>query len=160
GNNSFPSITPYPGSSVPADGQWHHISVTGFNMANAYDPGQAFVYFQTVPPNNGTDLTSFYIDDFQVTFVPPAVIQTDIPSIFQTLSQYFPIGAAVDPIDLTGPHAQLLTTHFNGITSGNDMKWSSVENTKGTFNYTNADNQVGLAMCHSMKVRGHNLVWA
>jgi endo-1,4-beta-xylanase len=38
------------------------------------------------------------------------------------------------------------------------MKWSSVENTKGSFNYTNADNEVGLAACNNMLVRGHNLV--
>jgi endo-1,4-beta-xylanase len=145
---------------VPADGQWHQISVHGYNMSNAYDPGAAFLYFQTVPPNNGTDLASFYIDDFQLAYVAPPVVQTDIPSIFQTLSAYFPVGAAIDPADLTGPHAQLLTMHFNGITSGNDMKWSSVENTKGSFNYANADTQVGLAVCHSMKIRGHNLVWS
>ena len=35
--------------------------------------------------------------------------------------------------DLSGPHAQLLTQHFNSIISGNDMKWSSVENTKGSL---------------------------
>jgi endo-1,4-beta-xylanase len=40
------------------------------------------------------------------------------------------------------------------------MKWSSVESTKGTFNYTNADAQAGLAVCAGMRIRGHNLVWA
>ncbi|HKF47007.1 MAG TPA: endo-1,4-beta-xylanase [Terracidiphilus sp.] len=159
GNTSFPSITGYPGVTVPDDGQWHHINVMGFNMANAYDQGQAFVYFQTVPPS-GTDLASFYIDDFQLSYVAPPTIQADIPSIFQTLSPYFPVGMAVDPSDLTGPHEQLMTKHFNSMTSGNDMKWSSVENTKGNFNYTNADAQVGVAVCHDMLVRGHNLVWA
>jgi endo-1,4-beta-xylanase len=39
GNTSFPSITPYPGITVPADGQWYQISVHGFNMSNVYDPG-------------------------------------------------------------------------------------------------------------------------
>ena len=103
---------------------------------------------------------SFYIDDFQLSYVPPPMIQSDIPSIFETLSGYFPVGAAVDPSDLSGPHAQLLTKHFNSITSGNDMKWSSVEPTKGTFNFTNADAQAGEAVCNNMRIRGHNLVWA
>ena len=40
------------------------------------------------------------------------------------------------------------------------MKWSSVEATKGTYTYGNADSKVGLAVCNSMKIRGHNLVWA
>jgi len=159
GNMSFPSITGYPGMHVPADGQWHQISVPRFNMSNAYDPGAAFVYFQTVPPS-GNDFVDFYIDDFQVTYIPPPVVQTNLPSIFQTLSTYFPVGAEVDSVDLTGPHAQLLTMHFDSLVSGNDMKWSSVENTKGSFNYTNADNEVGLAVCNGMRIRGHNLVWS
>jgi endo-1,4-beta-xylanase len=159
GNTSYPSITPYPGVTVPADGQWHQISVAGYTMGNSYDPGAAFLYFQTVPPS-GNDLVSFYLDDFQLTYVPPPTIQTDIPSIYKTFADFFPVGAEIDTTDLSGPHAQLLTMHFNSITSGNDMKWSSVENTKGTYTYGNADAEVGEAVCNGMRVRGHNLVWA
>lgn len=159
GNTSYPGVSGYPGVTVPADGAWHQISVMGYNMSSAYDQGAANLYFQTVP-SSGNDLVSFYIDDFQVTYVNPPQIQKDIPSIYQTLSQFFPIGAAVDMTDISGPHAQLLTMHYNSITSGNDMKWSSVESTKGTFSYANADAQVGLAQCAGMRVRGHNLVWA
>ena len=39
GNMSYPSITGYPGVTVPADGAWHQISVTGYTMANSYDRG-------------------------------------------------------------------------------------------------------------------------
>jgi len=159
GNTSFPGITSFPGVTVPADGNWHQISVNGYNMSSAYDPGAAFLYLQTFP-SSGNDLVSFYIDDFQLTYVAPPTIQTDIPSIYKTLADFFPVGAEVDTSDLSGPHAQLLTMHFDSIVSGNDMKWSSVENTKGTFTYDNADSEVGLAVCNNMKVRGHNLVWA
>ena len=159
GVTSFPGVTGYPGITIPADGAWHQISVMGYNMSSSYDQGAAFLYFQTMPPS-GNDLVSFYLDDFQLTYVQPPQIQTEIPSIFQTLSTFFPVGAAVDLTDISGPHAQLLTKHFNSITSGNDMKWSSVENAKGSFNYTNADSEVGLAQCANMRVRGHNLVWA
>ena len=159
GNTSYPSVTPYPGVTVPADGAWHQITVNGYNMANAYDTGMASLYLQTVP-SSGTDLVSFYIDDFQLTYVAPPTIQTNISSIYQTLAYYFPVGAAVDTTDLSGPHEQLLTQHFNSITSENDMKWSSVEDTKGTYTYTNADNEVGLAICHNMLMRGQNLVWS
>ena len=159
GNTSYPSVTGYPGVTVPADGNWHQIAVNGYNMATNYDPGTAHLYLQTVP-SSGTDLVSFYVDDVQISYVPPATIQTNIPSIYKTLSSYFTVGAAVDITDLSGPHSQLLTTHFDSITPGNDMKWSSVENTKGVYNYTNADNEVGLATCANMRVRGHNLVWA
>ncbi|MGB2592683.1 MAG: carbohydrate binding domain-containing protein, partial [Candidatus Acidiferrum sp.] len=49
GNTSYPSITAYPGVSIPADGNWHQISVMRYNMANNYDSGAAYVYLQTVP---------------------------------------------------------------------------------------------------------------
>jgi endo-1,4-beta-xylanase len=159
GNTSYPSVTGYPGVTILADGNWHQISVPAYNMSNSYSPGQAYLYIQTVPAS-GNDLVSFYIDDFQLTYIPPPTIQTNIPSIFETLSAYFPVGAAVDSTDVSGPHEQLLTKHFNSITSENDMKWSSVENTLGNYTFGAADTEVGVAVCHDMRVRGQNLVWS
>ncbi len=160
GNTNYPSITSYPGVTVPDDGKWHQIVVNNFPMGYNYDPSKAFVYLQTVTNDGSADLTGFYIGDFQLSYVPPPTIQTNIPSIYQTFAKYFPIGAAIDPNDLTGPHAQLLTMHFNSITSGNDFKWSSTEPSLGSYNWTNGDAEAGLAVCHDMKIRGHNLVWA
>jgi endo-1,4-beta-xylanase len=159
GNTSYPSMTAYPGVTIPADGSWHQISVMRYNMANSYDPGAAYLYLQTVPAS-GNDLVSFYVDDFQLTYVPPPTIQPNLASIFQTLAPFFRVGAEVDLTDLSGPHNQLLTKHFDSITSGNDMKWGSVEATKGTYTYENADSEVGMAVCNEMHVRGHNLVWS
>jgi endo-1,4-beta-xylanase len=159
GTTSYPGVNGYPGAAIAADGNWHQILVPRYTMPTAYDPGSALLYLQTFP-SSGTDLVSFYIDDFQLTYIPPAMIQTGIPSIFEQLQDYFPVGAEVDSTDLSGPHADLLTKHFDSLVSGNDMKWSSVENTKGNFNYGAADAEVGEAVCHNMKVRGHNLVWA
>ncbi|HEY3706501.1 MAG TPA: carbohydrate binding domain-containing protein, partial [Terracidiphilus sp.] len=159
GNTSYPGVTGYPGVAVAADGQWHQVSVMGYNMSSAYDQGSASLYFQTMPAS-GDDLVSFYLDDFQLTYVAPPTIQTDIPSIAQVLSPYFPVGAAIDAADLQGPHEQLLAMHFNSVTSGNEFKWSSIESTKGSFNFGPADSEVGVAVCNNMQIRGHNLVWA
>jgi endo-1,4-beta-xylanase len=159
GTASYPGVSGYPGITVPADGAWHQISVQNYTMSSPYDTGQASLYLQTVPAS-GNDLVSFYIDDFQLSYVPPASIQTGIPSIFQTLSSYFPIGAAVDQTDLSGAHGQLLTKHFDSMTPGNELKWSSVEASLGTYTYGNGDNLVNEAVCANMKVRGQNLVWA
>ena len=141
-------------TSVPL-GTWVYLSIPTYSMAFAYDPGQAYLYVES---NSGTQ--SFYIDDFQLTYVPPLQIQTNIASIYQTLADYFPVGAAVDPTDLSGPHAQLLTKHFDSLVSGNDMKWSSTEPEEGQFNFTTADQEVSLAEANHMRIRGHNLVWA
>lgn len=159
GQTSYPSITAYPGVTVLADGNWHQISVMGYTMASGYDPGAAYLYLQTVP-SSGNDLSSFYIDDFQLSYVAPPSIQTNIPSIYKTYADDFTMGAEIDMSDLAGPHEQLLTMHFKSITSGNDMKWGSVETSLGNFDYGNADAEVGLAVCHQMKVRGQNLVWS
>lgn len=139
---------------VPLD-TWVQLTIPSYSMAFAYDPGQAYLYVES---NSGTQ--SFYIDDFQLTYLPPIQIQTNIPSIFQTLASYFPVGAEVDLTDLSGPHAQLLTKHFDSIVSGNDMKWSSVEPVEGQLNFTAADEEVSFAQQNSMRIRGHNLVWA
>lgn len=159
GSNSYPGVTGYPGVSVPDDGKWHQISVTNYTMSSAYDPGTAYLYLQTFP-STGTDDVSFYMTDFQLTYVAPPTIQTNIPSIYKTFADYFPIGAAVDRTDLSGPHAQLLTMHYNSMTPGNALKWSSTEPNFGTYTYTEGDALVGEAVCHGMKVRGQNLVWA
>jgi len=159
GTTSFPSITPFPGMTIAADGNWHQISVAGFNMSNNYDPGSASLYLQTVP-SSGNDLVSFYIDDFQLTYVQPPTIQPNLESIYKRYAEFFPIGTATDITDLSGAHAQLMTKHYDSMTPGNDLKWSSVEPTMGTFDYTNGDALVGEAVCNNMKVRGQNLVWA
>ena len=159
GNTSFPSITPYPGITVPADGNWHQISVTAYTCRTAMTRVAASLYLQTVPgfgQRSGVVLHRRF-----PAHLCSAADDTDQHSIdLQDLSDFFPIGAAVDTTDLSGPHAQLLTMHFDSMTPGNDMKWSSVEPSLGSYNYGNGDAEVGEAVCANMRVRGQNLVWA
>jgi endo-1,4-beta-xylanase len=108
---------------------------------------------------NNQPLSSFYIDDVQITFVPPPTIEPDLPSVFQAYADFFPLGAAVTPLEITGVHADLLKKHFNSITSGNDFKWDATEPTEGTFRFTNADAQVSFAEANNIIVRGHTLLW-
>jgi endo-1,4-beta-xylanase len=147
-------------NTAVARGSWVLLIARVYTMAFAYDPGKAFLYVES---NSGTQ--DFYIDDFQLTFLPPIQIQTDIPSIAQTFADFFPVGAEVGVADLTGPHAQLLTKHYVSIVSGNDMKWDAMEPQEGKFSFangtvTNADREVAFAQQNSMRIRGHNLVWA
>src|SRR6185437_11456673 len=156
---SFPSIATV---TAPA-GQWVQITVPRYTMSNAYDPspGSVYLYVQANFTETGAAAEQpFYISNFQLTYLPPLTIQQTIPSIYQTLAQYFPVGAEVDSSDLLGPHEQLLVKHFDSIVSGNDMKWQFTEPTEGVFSYTVADAEVALAQKNNMRVRGHNLVWA
>jgi endo-1,4-beta-xylanase len=102
---------------------------------------------------------SFYIDDVQVTYIPPPTIETDLPSLHEELAGFFPIGAAVSNVEISGVHGELLKKHFNSVTSGNDMKWDATEPNPGTFVFTNADQQVAFAQANGMRVRGHTLLW-
>jgi endo-1,4-beta-xylanase len=152
GTTTFHTVV---GNTVVPLGTWVQLSIPIYSMASPYDPGQAFLYVES---NSGTQ--DFYIDDFQLAFIPPMQIQTDIPSIYQTLAEFFPVGGEIDSSDLTGPHAQLLTKHFNSIVSGNDMKWDATEPQEGQFTFATADAEVAFAQAHNMLIRGHNLVWA
>jgi endo-1,4-beta-xylanase len=152
--------------TAPA-GQWVQISVPRFTMSNGYDPaqGSAYVYVQSSSNDTGAGGTPsatqpFFITNFQLAYLPPLVIQQNIPSIYQTLADYFPVGAEIDSSDLIGPHEQLLVKHFDSIVSGNDMKWQFTEPQEGQFTYTVADEEVALAQKNNMRVRGHNLVWS
>jgi endo-1,4-beta-xylanase len=115
-----------------------------------------------VESNSGFPMSSFYLDDFSITYLPPVVAERNIPSVYQSVASVFPIvGAAVIPGDITGEPGVLLSKHFNSITSGNDMKWDATEKTEGVFSFTTADNEVTFAKNQSppMNVRGHTLIW-
>ena len=139
------------GNTTVTANQWVRLRTTydfGFNY------NSLTLYVES---NSGTP--SFYIDDFDLTFVPPPMAEPNIPSVYQTLAPYFPVGAAIWSGDLTGEHAVLLKKHFNSVTSENDMKWGSLQPTEGAFTYAAADAQVSFARANNMLVRGHTLVW-
>ena len=69
------------------------------------------------------------------------------------------LGTAVTGSKLTGTYGDIAGREFNWLTPGNAMKWGSVEPTRGTFNWTEADQIVDFAEAHNQDVRGHTLVW-
>ena len=148
GVTNFNTVIP---NTTVTDGQWVRLRTT-YDFAFNY--GSLTLYVES---NSGT--ASFYIDDVDVTLVPPPVAERDIPSVYQALAEFFPVGAAVWQGDLTGEHAFLLKKHFNSLTSENDMKWGSLQPTEGVFTFANADAQVAFARANHMLVRGHTLVW-
>lgn len=48
---------------------------------------------------------------------------------------------------------------FSSVTPENVMKWDTIEPSRGTFKFTQADALVKFAKAHGQLVRGHNLVW-
>jgi endo-1,4-beta-xylanase len=70
------------------------------------------------------------------------------------------IGTAVNPARFSeAPYAGTLTREFNMIEPENVMKWGAVRPNRETFNFKLGDQVVDFAKAHSMKVRGHCLLW-
>jgi len=148
GTTNFNTVV---GNTTVTDSAWVQLKAT-YDFAFNYDSLTLYVESNTGTP-------SLYIDDVDITFVPPLQIEPNIGSLCQTFANLFPIGAAIWAGDLSGPHSDLLKKHFNSITSENDMKWDATEPTEGSFNFANADAQVAYAKANNMHVRGHTLVW-
>ncbi|MEH0423837.1 endo-1,4-beta-xylanase [Streptomyces sp. B21-083] len=71
------------------------------------------------------------------------------------------VGTAVDMAALADDTTYRTTTarEFNSVTAENAMKWESVEPTRGTYDWRQADDLVRFARAHGQAVRGHTLVW-
>lgn len=73
---------------------------------------------------------------------------------------YFYMGVAISPSFIDNQEkVNLIKRHFNSLTADNDMKWSNLQTTEGTFTFANADKIVTFAQANGMKVRGHCLLW-
>ncbi len=100
------------------------------------------------------------IKPLPMTTPPPTTVQPDIPSLYETLAPYFPIGAAIEPWQLdSDAHTVLLTRHFNSITAENVMKSDPIHPSEGEFHWTPADRLADFARENNLFVHGHALVW-
>ncbi|RKE17259.1 endo-1,4-beta-xylanase [Streptomyces sp. TLI_171] len=56
-------------------------------------------------------------------------------------------------------YAGILDREFNMITPENEMKWDTIEPSRGSFNFGPGDQIVNHAAAHGQRMRGHTLVW-
>ncbi|MEU0551759.1 endo-1,4-beta-xylanase [Micromonospora sp. NPDC005979] len=56
-------------------------------------------------------------------------------------------------------YRQLAASEFSSVTAENAMKWESLEPTRGTYDWTAADQLIQFAQRNRQSVRGHVLVW-
>jgi endo-1,4-beta-xylanase len=70
------------------------------------------------------------------------------------------VGTAVAAADLDDPaYAKIAGRQFSVVTPENELKWESVEPTRGTYDWSAADRVVDFARAHGQQVRGHVLLW-
>lgn len=72
-------------------------------------------------------------------------------------------GSMVDSMDAnaeeTGWILNTLSSEFNLMEPGNQLKWWMTQPAQNTFDFGPGDSLVDFAIAHHMKVRGHNLLW-
>jgi endo-1,4-beta-xylanase len=56
-------------------------------------------------------------------------------------------------------YATILDREFTMVTPENEMKWDTVEPSRGSFNFAPGDSIVSRATAHGQQMRGHTLVW-
>jgi endo-1,4-beta-xylanase len=69
------------------------------------------------------------------------------------------IGVALSTQHLSESAYTTAAKEFNYVTPENEMKWSSLEATRGNFTFAGGDQIVSFASSNGMKVKGHALVW-
>ncbi|MFI6455664.1 endo-1,4-beta-xylanase [Streptosporangium amethystogenes] len=95
---------------------------------------------------------------FAVALSAPASAAGTLGASAAEKGRYF--GAAVAANHLgESSYTTVLDREFNSVTPENEMKWDTVESSRGSFNFGPADQIVNRAQSKGMKVRGHTLVW-
>ncbi len=69
------------------------------------------------------------------------------------------IGAALAASHLGENDYASAAREHNYVTAENEMKWGSIEPSRGNFNFGSADQIVNFALDNDMKIKGHTLVW-
>ncbi|WP_055586995.1 endo-1,4-beta-xylanase [Streptacidiphilus griseoplanus] len=72
---------------------------------------------------------------------------------------YMGVALANGTLGSDSTYRSIAATQFNAVTPENEMKWDTIEPSKGSFNYSSGDSIVSFAQTNSDKIRGHNLVW-
>ncbi len=75
-----------------------------------------------------------------------------------TTGRYFGTAVAAGKLS-NSTYSSILDREFNMITAENEMKWDTIEPSRGNFNFGPGDTIVNHALSHGQKMRGHTTVW-
>jgi endo-1,4-beta-xylanase len=91
----------------------------------------------------------------------PITTELDL-SLRSEFENQFMIGAALNKDQILGSESgtlALVQQQFNSLTAENEMKWESMQPTRGNFKFGSADALANLAEQHDSFFVGHTLVW-
>ena len=90
--------------------------------------------------------------------VKPAAAATSLKALAEAKGKYFGTALVVSNLS-NSTLTTVANAQFDMMTPGNEMKWDTTEPSNGSYNFGPGDTLVNYAVAHSMRVRGHNLVW-
>ncbi|MGW2376033.1 MULTISPECIES: endo-1,4-beta-xylanase [Kitasatospora] len=89
---------------------------------------------------------------------PAAAADNTLKAAAEAKGRYF--GTAIERGDLgVSGEIAVAGAQFDMLTPANEMKWDTVEPSRGSYNFGPGDQLVQFARSKGMRVRGHNLVW-
>jgi endo-1,4-beta-xylanase len=91
----------------------------------------------------------------------PFCQETNLIPLKTIYENNFLLGNTIDPTYMSGNYFNLLKTHFNIVTCGNDMKPDHLapQSRGGAYRFATADNMVRKMTNNGIKIHGHVLVW-
>lgn len=72
--------------------------------------------------------------------------------------RYFGTAVAASKLG-NSTYSGILDREFNMVTAENEMKWDTVEPSRGSFNFGPGDQIMSHTQAHGQRMRGHTLVW-
>ncbi len=151
------------GQADVTNSSWSEISGTCEIPSDAAD---VLLYFQTAEGTNG-----FYVDDVTITgeasWSTAALDEEPLKNVY---ANYFDIGCAATPSELTTPIAQdIVKHHFSTLTVGNELKPDYVldknatqaigDNVSVAVSLDQARSVLTFCQQNGIAVRGHVLLW-
>ena len=151
------------GQADASNSGWSEISGTYEVPSDASD---ILMYFQTAEGTNG-----FYVDDITITgkasWSTAALEEEPLKNVY---ANYFRIGCAATPSELTSPISQeVVAHHFNCLTVGNELKPDYVldktatqaigDNVSVAVSLDAARSVLTFCQENNISVRGHVLLW-
>lgn len=92
------------------------------------------------------------------TAAPDAVRASTLGAQAAQSGRYFGTAVAAGRLG-DGAYTSILDREFNQVTPENEMKWDTVERSRGSFNFGPGDQIANRAASRGQRLRGHTLVW-
>lgn len=161
----------YGNERVYIDGSFVSQGATERWHTKSYNPYTPAIESETLSIGFNSNNCEYYIDNVRI--LKDIDFGFDYTDKQQSLRHYATlcgknIGVAVamsdanfyaDIEDSAKIVTRTVSSQFNMVVAGNEMKFDALQPSEGQFDFTNGDKLVAFASKHGMKVRGHTLIW-